>query len=62
MSVTASKTYIVETAELLWRTYVVTTPGDEARARLLAAEGDYGAPPDESVELAEERIAFVISR
>jgi hypothetical protein len=54
MSLRASKTYRVEVAELLRRTYLVTTPGGEQRAAELAEESDYGAPLSESVELLED--------
>jgi hypothetical protein len=49
-----TKIYTVEVSELLRRTYVVTTPGDEARAAELAEEGDYGVTGSgETVKLLE---------
>lgn len=63
MSVTTPKTYTVEASEVLQRTYIVTTPGDESRAAQLAQEGDYGTPTSEAVELLDEFVVdFSIAR
>ena len=43
MSVSTSKTYTVVTAEVLRRTYTVTTSGDELRAATLVVAKDYNA-------------------
>jgi hypothetical protein len=47
-------TYRVDAAELLRRTYLVTTSGGEARAAELAETGDYGLTTGETVELLED--------
>jgi len=54
MNDTVTKTYRVVATELIRRTYLVTTPGDESHAAALAEAGDFGARPNESVQLLED--------
>lgn len=53
MSTETATTYTVTTAELVRRTYFVTTAGGEARAAELAAGDDYGLTTGETVEHLE---------